>query len=261
MENKEINLSIVLKGILNSFKKYKFFLLLVIIASTLIGFYSHSKKETFYKYNSVILYNSIIIEQPILISLFSTLNVEIKGGKTQYVSTIFNISEEAASSVKSILIENIPAGPLLTTKNKSFIIHLTTNSKQYSEEIEQGIIFLLNNNHPFQEKINLKKNQLKNKISSINDNIEKLNTDSDALRKDPITNLINLKLILYEEKSEFEFELKTLNQGFSYLKTMNHKSPIAEVPNLNLHLTLGALIGFILSISFLFSIEFIRLIR
>ena len=206
-QDKEIDILTLIAKIVNFIKKY-FLILAIFTVLGVIGGILHFylSKEV---YKTKLIASSPVVDNRLVYELLEPLKIHIKNNQNDSVANKLNISSDVAASIHTLSFD--------TTVNRTLIVNLEVYSKENIKSISNGILGFLNNIEYVNRQVESKKKALKDYITVLDKEIEKLNSLQEAMLKNAqsnsslvISNTYSEMLPLFEKKRELETELSGL---------------------------------------------------
>lgn len=260
----EIDLmNLLLKGIniirANFWLIISFFLLGTVLG---VAYYSTATKV----FESKIVLSSDILIKSFTEKLFDNTKLHLRERNKKIIAAQFNISEKTAGDIALIKIESV--GESTDPKEQErFIITAEVYNPEILPDLQQGLIYFLENNEFVKIRVEQKKHYLQQTISKIEQEIKDLedfkikiykgdffqNLDGN-LMFDPTT--VNSKILeLTKEKLTLQNDLEIVN-SVQVIEGFN-KFERPTKPKLSLSVASGALIG-LLFVGFIIGFKSIR---
>lgn len=255
----DIDLIVLLERGISFFKKYKWIFIVAIITGLIAGFLWYSSLPKVYKSRMVLQPTTLTNQNAI--QIVANWNTLLKSGEHAALSATFNCKEDILSKVKEIKAEEIQK--IFTPNNPNgFILNALVTDVSTLDNLQKGILYGFNNSESVKDKLDSKRNRLRELIDKTNTEIQRLdstnrtvenilngNRSGSSLMID-VSGISRQIIELNEKHLFFKEELKFTNaiqvlQGFS-----KFKKPIG--PNLFVWLFLG--LASCLSIAFLYTL-------
>ena len=257
----EIDLSfIILKG-LTLLKKYLFLIIISVLLCAGISLARFYTKVPVYQ--SSMLISTGIVKSPIAASLLEEVQELIGEQNVSEISKRLDLGK-AANKIKKIEVEKVEGKADNGQVDIVKIIVKTTETKILSA-LEKSLVQYLESNPYVQKRVSFKKEQIKNEIvflnqelddvSALKSNIFKNSSEGNISKSSfDLEDIYRQSKELFERKLQLTHDLKTIEnfqviQGFTAFQ-----KPVS--PKLSLSLAGGVLAGLILAFLFIFLKEF-----
>lgn len=259
LRNDDIDLVVLLERSISFLKKYKWVFIAAAIIGLVAGFLCYRSLPKVYK--SRLILQSTILSNQNAIQIVTNWNALLKSGEHTELAAAFNCKEDMLNKVKEIKAEEIQK--IFTPNNPNgFILTAMVTDVSILDDLQKGIVYGFNNSESVKDKLDSKRNRLRELIDKTNAEIQRLdstnrtvgnilngNRSGSSLMID-VSGISRQLIELNEKNLFFKEELKFTNaiqilQGFS-----KFKRPVG--PNLFVWLFLG--LAFCFSIAFLYTL-------
>ena len=255
----DIDLIVFLERGISFLKKYKWVFIAATVVGLLAGFLWYRSLPPVYK--SRLILQSTILSNQNAMQIVANWNALLKSGEHTALGAIFNCKEDVLGKVKEIKAEEIQK--IFTPNNPNgFILDALVTDVSILDDLQKGIVYGFNNSESLKDKLDSKRNRLRELIDKTNAEIQLLDStkktvenilngnrsgsslmiDISGISRQLIE--LNEKYLFYKEELKFMEAIQVL-QGFS-----KFKNPIG--PNLFVWLFLG--LASCLSIAFLYTL-------
>lgn len=181
----DIDLFLLLERSLLFFKRYRTVFLIAFAAGIALGVYGYFTLPKTYS-SRLIAHSSFLTNQE-QIQIIDTWNELIHKKEYAEVAKAFNCPEAVLHKLKKI--EGTEIQKVFTANNPNgFYIDVTITDNSILDELQKGLVYGLNNGEYVKERLNFKKERMKELIDEMKTEIAKL----DSTKKD-IGNIINGK--------------------------------------------------------------------
>jgi hypothetical protein len=267
-DNNEIDLLHVIIKILRSFRANLWLIVIFFVIGCLLGFaYFKTKRRV---YESEMIVSSTILTDAYSKLLFENVNKHLGQANYAVLSKQFNLPEEVLRQVGSLNTKTLSE----TNDNKErdrFLITAEVFDQNILPQLEQGLIYYLQNNEFAKVREEQTKNFLKQMIVSVDQEIKELEhlkmkisngeffqSAKGNVMFDPTT--VNSKIVeLTEKKIDYENKLQ-LNKSVQVIDGFAKFQWHTE-PRLSYSIGIGALCGFFISIAIIATRSLIVLVN
>jgi prefoldin subunit 5 len=230
----DIDLVILLERLILYFRKYRKYFIIAIFAGIVLGISAYFIFPKLYK--SRMILHSSFVTNPEQIQIIDNWNKFLERHEYEYLSTIFNCKENLLHKLSNIEAAEIQK--VFTPNNPNgFYVDVKVTDNSTLDELQQGIVYGLENTEYIKARVAARKDDLKKMIEKVNVEINKLDSTKTTIEeminkkeKNPTSLLVDVsginaqaialheKLLSYQEDLRFADGIIVL-QGFSKLKT------------------------------------------
>jgi|ERR1043165_9053232 hypothetical protein len=176
----DIDLFVLIERTILFFKKYKWIFLVAFLLGLATGIVSYKKLPNVYK--SRLVLQSFTLSNPNFIQIIDNWNSLLKKGEHKSLAEAFNCSEKTLSEVKQIKASEVQK--IFTQNNPNGIyIDVFIRDNALLPELQNGIIYGLENNEYVKQQLGVKRENLRQLIKQVSIEITKLDSTKNKVER------------------------------------------------------------------------------
>ncbi|MDD4148982.1 MAG: hypothetical protein PHE33_03030 [Bacteroidales bacterium] len=256
-ENKEIDIIGLIAKIVVFLKKHIVVIIVVTLLSVLVGILEFYLGKNHYEVN--LIATSPNVDSEIVYEIAEPIKYYIHNEMYDTVAQQLSVDIEVAKCIKKIELD--------TSLNDAVIITLNLYSKDYIQEIQNGLMNYFNEIPYFKSQLTKRQNEIETYISVLEQEIDDLNKMQEAVlgnmddknnhKMISVGGLFSEMVVIYDKKIELEKEYKSLH----YFSLVNNNVIFLSQKSLKKNLLLSVFIGFFVSLLIGLGLETTKKIR